>query len=116
LGATPLWRELSWDDDQNYLRDELTYRLGLLHLTLEIGSVHSLVRADQHRARDDVLGQALRLVQDIRTGGTALAGLSSQTLIGLDAPERLQEYVEELLDTGEAEILSRMYKNVGEER
>jgi exonuclease SbcD len=115
-GATPLWRELSWDDDQSYLQDELTYRLGLLHLTLEIGNVHSLVRADQHRTRDDVLGQALRLVQDIRTGGTVLTGLSSEALIGLDAPERLQEYVEELLDTGEAEILSRMYKNVGEER
>ena len=115
-GATPLWRELSWDDDQNHLRDELAYRLGLLDLTLEVGSVHSLVRVDEHRAREDVLGQALRLVQEIRTGATTLSGLSPQQLIGLAAPGRLHEYVEELLDTGEAEILSRMYKNVGEEK
>ena len=115
-GATPLWRELSWDDDQSHLRDELVYRLGLLDLTLEIGGVFSLVRADELRARKDVLGQTLRLVQDVRTGSARLAGLSPEQLIGLVEPERLHEYVEELLDTGEAEIVSRMYKNVGEER
>ena len=115
-GATPLWRELSWDDDQHHLRDELTSRLGLLDLTLEIGSVHSSVRADEHRAREDVLGQALRLVQNIRSGGANLPGISPDQLIGLAEPERIHEYVEELLDTGDAEILSRMYKSVGEER
>ena len=115
-GATPLWRELSWDDDQDHLRDELAYRLGLLDLTLEIGTVHSLVRPDEHRDREDVLGQALRLVQEVRTGSSTLPGLSPEQLIGLDAPEQMQEYVEDLLDTGDAEILSRMYKNVGEKK
>ena len=119
-GATPLWRELSWDEDQNHLRDELAYRLGLLDLTLEIGGVHSLVRADEHRAREDVLGQALRLVQDIRSGDAELTGLSPEQLIGLAEPDRIHEYVEELLDTADAEILTRMYKppvkEVGEEK
>ena len=112
-GATPLWRELSWDEDENHLRDELADRLGLLDLALEIGSVHPLVQAEEHRAREDVLGEALRLVQGVRSGAV-LPGLPRDELIGLDDPERLQEYVAELLDTGEAEILSRMYKNVGE--
>ncbi len=115
-GATPLWRELSWDEDQNHLRDELAYRLGLLDLTLEIGSVHPLVQADEHLAREDVLGETLRLVRNVRSGGTDLTGLSPERLIGLDDPERLKEYVVELLDTGEAEVLSRMYKNVGGEQ
>ena len=115
-GATPLWRELSRDDDQDHLRDELAHRLGLLDLTLEIGSVYSLVRVEEHRAREDVLGQALRLVQGVRSGSIRLSGLSPEQLIGLDEPERLHEYVEELLDTGEAEVLSRMLKNVTERR
>jgi DNA repair exonuclease SbcCD nuclease subunit len=115
-GATPLWRELSGDDDQDHLREELAYRLGLLDLTLEIGSVYPQVRVDEHRAREDVLGEALRLVHDIRAGGTSLTGLSLEQLIGLDEPERLHEYVAELLDTGEAEVLSRMLKGIAEGR
>ena len=110
-GATPLWRELSRDADQNHLRDELAYRLGLLDLKLEVGTVYSLAQADEHRARKDVLGQTLQLVQDIRTGGARLPGLSPEQLIGLTEPERLHEYVKELLDTGEAEIVSRMYRS-----
>ena len=113
-GATPLWRELSQDDDQSHLRDELTYRLGLLDLTLELGSLYPVVRPDEHRAREDVLGQTLRLVQDVRSGGTSLTGLSPEQLIGLDEPERLGEYVKELLDDGDAEILARMRKFVAE--
>ena len=115
-GATPLWRELSGDADQDHLREELVYRLGLLDLTLEIGSVYPQVRADEHRAREDVLGEALRLVHDIRAGGPSLTGLSPEQLIGLDEPERLHEYVAELLDTGEAEVLSRMLKGIAEGR
>ena len=115
-GATPLWRELSGDDDQDHLREELVYRLGLLDLTLEIGSVHPQVQADEHRAREDVLGETLRLVSDVRTGDASLTGLSPEQLIGLDDPERLHEYVAELLDTGEAEVLSRMLKGITEGR
>ena len=131
-GATPLWRELSGDDDQDHLREELVYRLGLLDLTLEIGSVYPQVRADEHLMRTDVLGETLRLVNTIRGGGggagdgagggrggggrAGLTGLSPEQLIGLDEPERLHEYVAELLDTGEAEVLSRMLKSIAEDR
>ena len=115
-GATPLWRELSGDDDQDHLREELAYRLGLLDLTLEIGSVYPQVPADEHRAREDVLGEALRLVHDLHSGGASLTGLSPEQLIGLYEPERLDEYVAELLDTGDAEVLSRMLKGIAEGR
>ena len=113
-GATPLWRELSGDDDQEHLREELVYRLGLLDLTLEVGSVYPQVQVGEHRAREDVLGQALRLVRDVRAGEASLTGLPPERLIGLDKPERLQEYVEELLDAGEAEVVSRMLKTPGD--
>ena len=115
-GATPLWRELSGDDDQDHLRAELAYRLGLLDVTLEIGSVYPQVPADEHRAREDVLGEALRLAHDLHAGGASLTGLSPEQLIGLHEPERLHEYVAELLDTGEAEVLSRMLKGIAEGR
>ena len=115
-GATPLWRELSQDDDQNHLRDELAYRLGLLDLALQFGSLYPVVRPDEHRAREDVLGQTLRLVQEVRSGSTHLTGLSSEQLLGLDEPERLQKYVQELLDDVDADILARMRKHVAEDR
>ena len=113
-GATPLWRELSGDDDQEHLREELAYRLGLLDLTLEIGSVYPQVRVGEHLVRADVLGQALRLVRDVRAGDASLTGLPAERLIGLDKPEQLQEYVEGLLDAGEAEVVSRMLKTPGD--
>jgi len=115
-GATPLWRELSQDDDQNHLRDELAYRLGLLDLTLQFGSLYPVVRPDEHRARQDVLGQTLRLIQEVRSGSAGLTGLSSERLLGLDEPERLQEYVQELLDDVDADVLARMRKHVAEDR
>ena len=115
-GATPLWRELSQDDDQDHLRDELAHRLGLLDLTLELGSLHPVVRPDEHRAREDVLGQTLRLIQDVRSDRANLTGLSHEQLIGLDEPARLHEYVQELLDDADAEILARMHKRVAEGR
>jgi hypothetical protein len=119
-GATPLWRELSGDDDQDHLREELVYRLGLLDLTLEIGSVYPQVQADEHLMRADVLGETLRLVNTVRAGSVdgsvGLTDLSPEQLIGLDEPERLHEYVAELLDTGEAEVLSRMLKSIAEDR
>jgi len=64
--------------------------------------------------RADVLGEALRLVHDIQAGGARLTGLSPEQLTGLDEPERLHEYVAELLDAGEAEVLSRMLKSIAE--
>jgi hypothetical protein len=115
-GATPLWRELSQDDDQNHLSDELAYRLGLLDLTLEFGSLYPVVRPDEHRAREDVLGQTLRLVRDVSSGQASLSGLSPGQLIGLDEPERFDEYVRELLGDADAEILARMRKRVAEGR
>ena len=71
---------------------------------------------DEHRTREDVLGQTLRLLQGARSGTVHLTDLPLDQLIGLDEPERLHEYVAELLDTGEAEVLSRMLKSIAEDR
>ena len=61
-----------------------------------------------------ISGLALRLVRDVRAGDASLTGLPPERLIGLEDPERLQEYVEELLDAGEAEVVSRMLKTPGD--
>ena len=115
-GATPLWRELSREEDQEHLREELADRLGVLDLTLQIGSVHPEIRAEDHADREDVLGQALRLVAALRSGETTLTDLPSDRLIGLADQDHMDEYVRKLLHVGEEEILSRMLKSVVEQR
>jgi len=115
-GATPLWRELSREEDQEHLREELAQRLGLLDVTLQIGSVHPEIRVEEHLAREDVLGEALRMVGAVRCGRAVLTNLPTDRLVGLDDPEHLEQYVRELLDAAEEEILSRMLKTVAEQR
>lgn len=115
-GATPLWRELSREDDQDHLRDELAHRLGVLELAVEIGSVYSLERVEDHLSREDVLGQALRLVRGVRSGEVTLTDLGCEHLIGVEDPGTLAAYVRDLLDTGEEEVLARMLKSVAESR
>ena len=115
-GATPLWRELGREDDREYLRDELAYRLGLLHVTLRIRGVHPEIEVGEHAAREDALGQTLRLVAALRSGDTALPSLPTEQLIGLDNQDGLDEYLSGLLHEGEEEILSRMLKTVVDQR
>lgn len=115
-GATPLWRELGREDDQEHLRDELAHRLGLLYVTLRIRGVHPEIRVGEHAVREDVLGQALRLVAAVRSGDAALPDLPAAQLIGLDDQDDLDEYVRALLHEGEEEVLSRMLKTVVDQR
>ncbi len=115
-GATPLWRELSREEDQEHLREELIHRLGLLDATLQVGSVHPEIQVEEHAAREDVLGQVLRLVSSVRSGETAVDGLSADLLIGLEGDGALDSYVSTLLDAAEEELLSRMLKTVVEQR
>ena len=115
-GATPLWRELSREEDQEHLREELAHRLGVLDVTLQIGAVHPEIRVEEHAAREDALGQVLRLVAAVRSGETTLTDLPTDRLLGLDDPDHLDEYVKTLLHAGEEEVLSRMLKSVVEQK
>ena len=115
-GATPLWRELSREEDLEHLREELMHRLGLLDVTLHIGGVHPEIQVGEHAAREDVLGQALRLVASVRSGETALADLPTDLLIGLGEKDAVDEYVTTLLHGAEEEVLSRMLKTVVEQK
>ena len=114
-GATPLWRELSREEDQEHLAEELAQRLGVLDLTFQIGSVYPEIRAEEHALREDVLGQALRLAAAVGSGESTLTDLPDD-LIGYDEGEPLDEYVRRLLHSGEEEILLRMLKHVAEQR
>ena len=115
-GATPLWRELGREEDQEHLREELAHRLELLDVTLQIGSVYPEIQVKEHAAREDVLGEVLRLVASVRSGETAMTDLPAELLIGLDGQDHLDEYVRTLLHAGEEEVLSRMLKTVVEQR
>jgi len=114
-GATPLWRELSREEDQDQLREELAHRLGLLDVTLLIGSVHPEIQVAEHATRKDVLGHVLRLVASVRSGESTLANVPTDLLIGLEDHDQLDEYVRMLLHAGEEEVAARMLKTVVEQ-
>jgi hypothetical protein len=110
-GATPLWKELSDDQERRVVADELAGALGALDVALE-AAVHPVVAMGEHRAREDVLGEALKLVDEVRGGGSL--PVSPDELAGFEGRdgEGLDDYVRSLLESAEGEVLSRLLRNV----
>ncbi len=107
-GATPLWQELRREENQEHLRSELEKLLRVLHVSLRVGEVHRPVDIAEHLQRRDVLGEALRLARSIReTPGKELP-MEPGELIGIGNSDTPEEYVRDLLDGIEEEILARM--------
>ena len=111
-GATPLWRELEREEDQEHLRSELEVLLRVLHVSLRVGEVHPPFDIAEHLNRPDVLGEALRLAQSIRESAGNELLIEPRQLIGVDgdAPD---EYLRDLLEGVEEELLARMLKGPG---
>lgn len=109
-GPTPLWRELAEEEDRRVVGDELVGRLGALDVTVEAPSVHPVVPVAEHRRRQDVLGEALRLAEQVREG--ADLPLDVGDLAGVDGggEEDVGAYVRSLLDGAEGEILVRLLR------
>lgn len=107
-GATPLWRELAEEEERRVVGEELAARLGALDVVVEAHGTHPVVPVGEHRARQDVLGEALRLLDEVREGGSLpvdpgeLAGFE-----GRDDAE-LEAYVRSLLKEAEGEVLARL--------
>jgi exonuclease SbcD len=111
-GATPLWRELLIEENQEYLTNKLEEHLNVLEVIIQIDNIHPKIRAEDYASREDVLGQILRLVATVRSGDITSAEIPTDQLIGLENKYQLDEYVKKILHTGEEEILTRMLKGV----
>ena len=109
-GGSPSWKRLSEEEERVTLADEAAKELGLLDAEVQAGPLHPVVQVDDHLGRVDVLGTALRLLDDVRRGQTTVLGLQAEELAGLDHPDSMDAvaYVESLLDGAEGELIARM--------
>ena len=112
-GGCPMWRDLR-EEDPSELGDAFAGALDLLAAQVRCGRLRAPRRSGDHRNRRDVLGTALRLVEEIRAGSATLPGVEEELAgLGDEGPEALAAYLGELVEGAEEEILDRMLR--GEE-
>lgn len=112
-GPCPLHRELGLEEDRKALEGELSARLDLLDAEVRAGDVHPPVDPDDHRERQDALGEALRLLREVAEDDQALRDLRPDELAA--APRDQTVYLRSLLDGLAGELTARMLADSGEE-
>ena len=112
-GPCPLWTQLRTGDDADMLGRELREILSALDVTVSADAVHPVFPIEEHRARTDVLGEALRMAGEIQDGRRTLEGLDAAVLAGApgDDPNALARYARELLADAEGEIAARLLED-----
>lgn len=108
-GPCPLWSELRRGEDLEHLSSEVREILGALDVTVVARGVHPVFPIEEHRGRTDVLGQALRMVDDLATGEAELE-VDPSELAGApsDDPREVARYVRALLEDADGEIAARL--------
>ena len=109
-GPCALWSELRAEEDRDVLAHELRELLGVLEVVVDAEGIHPVLALDEHRARVDVLGEALRLAGSLRRGESRLEGLDPGDLAGVssDDPAAVDRYVRELLGEVDGELAARL--------
>jgi len=111
-GSTPLWRELEDDEDRAHLAGELEAALGALEVRLEAPAVHAPVSVEEHTGREDVLGVALRLLDEVRRGEAVRPGLEEELALRRSGREAAVPLAD-VLEGADAELVSRLLKGEG---
>jgi len=114
-GPSPLWAELQKDEDRDTLAAEIRDLLGALDVIVVATAAHPPIDLDEHRARTDVLGTALRLANEIRSGRASLPGVQAEDLaIGAAASgDALEAYVRSLLAGADGTLAARLLEDSG---
>lgn len=115
-GPSPLWERFQEEDQEDLaaLEEDLAARLGVLAVELRTGSLRPAVSPARHRERQDVLGEALRLLESVRAGDEEVPGLDAGQLGGLeDTGVSPADYAAELLENVEGELLARFLRPPG---
>ena len=109
-GGSPSWKRLGEEEERGTIAREAAEELGLLDAEVQAGPLHPVVRVEDHLGRVDVLGTALRLLEDVRSGRAAVPGLQVEELAGLDRPDAMDavDYVRSLLEDADGELVARM--------
>ncbi len=108
-GPCPLWTELRRGEEVEMLGRELRDLLGAIDVTVAADSVHPIFPIEEHRARTDVLGQALRMVDRLGRGESVMT-VDASELAGApaDDPLAVEAYVRRLLTDAEGEVAARL--------
>jgi DNA repair exonuclease SbcCD nuclease subunit len=113
-GPCPLWSELRSEEDRNHVASELRELLGVLEVTVLAEGVHPVLSLGEHAARVDVLGEALRLCEAVRRGGTRLGiGPGDLASMGADDALGVDGYVRDLLEGADGELAARLLETIG---
>jgi len=112
-GPCPLWTELRSEENRSLLGRELGEMLGALDVSVLADRVHPVFPIEEHRSRTDVLGEALRMVEEIRRGDRALSNVDAGELAGApaDDPHALSTYVRSLLTDADGEVAARLLED-----
>jgi len=112
-GACPLHAELERDEERRTLEAELAARLDLLEAEVRTRGLHPPVDPERHVERQDVLGEALRLLREARTRDDVLDAVVPGVLAG-HPPEEEAAYVRSLFHGLEGELVARMLDSTEE--
>lgn len=107
-GASPLWKTLTDPEEARIVADELCGVIGALDVAVESGRLHPVVAIEEHQTREDVLGEALRLVAEVRSGASLPVTPGDLAGFEMERADDLEQYVRSLLEGAEAEILARL--------
>lgn len=112
-GPCPLWTELRTEEDRSMLARELREILGALDVSVLADGVHPVFPIEEHRSRTDVLGEALRMVEELRRGVRTLPRLDPSELAGApsDDPGEVAAYVRSLLSDADGEVAARLLED-----
>jgi len=105
-GPCPLHRQLGLEEERGTLEREIAARLDLLDVRIRLRGLHPPVDPGEHRERQDVLGESLRLLEELADDAELPARLRPEELAGNPADD--DAYLRELLEGLDGEVAARM--------
>lgn len=111
VGPCGLHRELKEEENRNLLQEELVDSLGLLGAEVRVAGVQPPVDVAAHGERQDVLGEAIRLLRRAEEDAAVRAAIRPDQLAA--EPDGAREeaadaYIQELLDGLPGELVARL--------
>jgi hypothetical protein len=95
-------------EDRTALARALEEALGVLDVDVWTRGTHTPPVVGDHRGRQDLLGEALRLLEDVTSGRAELPGLRADDLAAPEARDDVAAYARSVLAGTDGELLARL--------